>query len=215
MIQLENLSVSIGGKTLLDKLSLHVRAGRFVVIRGESGTGKSTLLRAIIGQVQPQSGIIRVGGLELKAENLAEIRRQMVYVPQQPAALPGESGREFLEAPFQFKVNRGSRPDSGRVTDLLLRLGLRDKMLDQEMALLSGGERQRLALVRAFLMERQALLLDEPSSAIDADNRGRVLETIAALSGTTILAVSHDPAVIAAADEFHELQGGRLVSGGQ
>jgi ABC-type multidrug transport system ATPase subunit len=215
MIQLDNLSVSIGGKTLLDKLSLHVPAGHFVAIRGESGTGKSTLLRVIIGQVKAQAGVVRVGGLELKAENLPEIRRQMVYVPQQPAALPGESGREFLEAPFQFKVNRGARPDSARITDLLLRLGLRDKMLDQEMALLSGGERQRLALVRAFLMERQALLLDEPSSAIDADNRGRVLEMLAGLPETTILAVSHDPAVIAAADESYELQSGRLVSGGE
>ncbi len=98
---------------------------------------------------------------------------------------------------------------------MLLRLGLRDKMLDQEMALLSGGERQRLALVRAFLMERQVLLLDEPSSAIDAENRGRVLETIEALTETTILAVSHDSAVVAAADESFELQGGRLLSGGQ
>ncbi len=215
MIHLDNVSVSLGDKKLLDKFSLHVPAGQFVAIRGESGTGKSTLLRLIIGQVRPQSGSVRVGGLEFKAENLAEIRSRMVYVPQQPAALPGESGREFLEAPFQFKVNRTARPDSGRVTDLLLRLGLRDKMLDQEMALLSGGERQRLALVRAFLMERQVLLLDEPSSAIDAENRGRVLETIEALTETTILAVSHDSAVVAAADESFELQGGRLLSGGQ
>jgi len=214
VIRLEKVSVTLGSKTLLDELTLHVPAGRFVAIRGESGTGKSTLLRVIVGQVRPQSGQVLINGLPLDSDHLAQIRRKTVYVPQQPAALPGETGREFLEAPFQFKVNRGARPDGRRVTDLLLRLGLRDKLLDQELSLFSGGERQRLALVRAFLLERQVLLLDEPSSAIDADNRARVLEAMKSLPETTILTVSHDPAVIAAADQFYELEAGKLRPGG-
>lgn len=213
MIQLDNVSVTLGGKALLEGLSLQVPKDRFVAIRGESGSGKSTLLRVVIGQVLPQSGTVTIGGLPLAAGHLAEIRRSVVYVPQQPAALPGETAQEFLGAPFLFKVNRGTRPTSTRVTDLLLRLGLRSKLLGQELALLSGGERQRLALVRALLLDRPVMLLDEPSSAIDAENRGRVLEAISSLTETTVLAVSHDPAVVDAADEYYELADGRLRPG--
>lgn len=210
MIQLHDVSVEFGDNVLLAELSLDVPRGRFVAIRGESGTGKSTLLRAIIGQVRPRSGLIRVGGRQLSSGHLAEIRRNIVYVPQQPAALPGETAREFLDAPFLFKVNRGARPSATKVTNLLLRLGLRGKLLEQEMASLSGGERQRLALARALLLERPVMLLDEPTSAIDAGNRGRVLEAISSLPETTVLAVSHDPAVVGAADESYELVDGRL-----
>lgn len=215
MIQLQNVSVAYGGKVLLDELSLEVAPGRFVAIKGDSGSGKSTLLRVIVGQVRPRTGDIFVGGRPLVAEQLAEIRRTIVYVPQQPAALPGETAQHYLDAPFFFKVNRGASPTATRVTDLLLRLGLRSKLLEQELALLSGGERQRLALVRALLLERPVMLLDEPTSAIDAGNRGRVLEAISSLTGTTVLAVSHDPAVLDAADECYDLVEGRLLAGRQ
>jgi putative ABC transport system ATP-binding protein len=209
MIQLSDLVLTVGQRPLLRGVSLDVSPGAFVAIQGESGTGKSSLIKVIIGQLQPSSGTVSVGGEILGEKTLAVIRRMLVYVPQQTAALPGETGRVFLDAPFQFRVNRSLLPSPDRVASHLAQVHLEPGILDQELGRLSGGERQRLALVRAMLLQRRIMLLDEPTSAIDSDNRRRVLEALKQLPDTTILAVSHDPVVVDAADAAW-----RLVDGG-
>jgi ABC-type multidrug transport system ATPase subunit len=178
MIHLTELVLAVGDRQLLCGLSLDVPAGAFVTIQGESGSGKSSLVKVVIGQLQPSSGTVVVGGETLGAATLATIRRMMVYVPQQIAALPGETGRVFLEAPFQFKANRSLMPSPEAMTRQLAQVHLEPEILKQELVRLSGGERQRLALVRAMLLRRRIMLLDEPTSAIDSGNRGRVLEAL-------------------------------------
>lgn len=213
MIRLENLSLTLGDKALISNVTLEIPAGAVAVISGESGSGKSTLLKVLIGQQSPAAGTVFIDGEPLTFETIASVRRKVVYVPQQPAALPGETGASFLEAPFLYRANRDQRPNEESIGQALAAMGLAPTLLDQEMTRLSGGERQRLALARALLLKRPLMLLDEPTSAIDEVNRARVLTALGNLPDTTILAVSHDSEVVRFADVALRLIDGGLEAG--
>lgn len=210
-LEISDLSLAVGGRPLFRGLDLSLVAGQKMTLSGRSGCGKSTLLRALLGFVPPVAGQIRLFGQRLDAQSSWALRRRVAYVAQEPE-LADLQVSSLLERPFQFRANRHLHANLARVPQLLERLLLPHDLGTRRAAELSGGEKQRLALLAALLLERDILLLDEPSSALDDQARAAVIELLASHPELTLLAVSHDREWAAAGIERRDMVG--LMAGG-
>ena len=200
----------------LDGASLTVRRGEFVAIMGPSGSGKSTLLHILGGVDSATSGRVVVDGMDLStlgANALALYRRHTVgLVYQFHNLVPFLSARDNIELPVRFD---GSRPDSATIAGLLELLDIADceKSMPSE---LSGGQQQRVAIARALVSRPAVVLADEPTGSLDRANGERVVELLRRARerlGTTIVLVTHDEGVAAAADRVVRISDGRVVCG--
>ncbi|NLU84246.1 ATP-binding cassette domain-containing protein [Rhodococcus sp. HNM0569] len=194
---------TIDGRTVtsLRGVDVDVRAGEHVALAGPSGAGKSSLLRCIHRSYLPDSGSIQLttpdGTLELTGladREMARVRgRELGYVAQFLSAPPRTGPWEVVAAAAR---RRGLSGDAARdaAADSLRRLALDEALWDVDCSVLSGGERQRVNIAAGTVAPPRLLLLDEPVSALDPDNRERALELIASLSarGVAVLAVFHD-----------------------
>jgi ABC-type glutathione transport system ATPase component len=187
----------------LKGVSLQVGTGESVGLVGETGSGKTTLAKALLGLTPVDGGEVRVRGLAIAAMTAAERKRfrrgvQMVF--QQPLASldPHFAVREILMEPLAVH-GLPSAEREGRVRRTLESVGLLPEVLAKLPGQLSGGQRQRVAIARALVLEPACLVLDEPVSALDLSVQAQVLHLLAALRrerGLTYLLVSHDMGVV-------------------
>jgi thiol reductant ABC exporter CydD subunit len=192
----------------LDDVSFTIEAGEILALTGPSGCGKSTLLGVLLGLVRPQSGSIRVGGVELADLDLDAWRAGLAWVPQRP---------HLFKASIAENVRLGRADASaGEVREAIAAAGLAttvrglpdglDTVLGAQGAGLSAGERQRVALARAFLRDAPLLALDEPTANLDGQTEQELLEAIVTLSrGRTVVLVAHRPALVAVAHKVVSL----------
>ena len=190
-----------------------------VGITGESGTGKTSLLRAIVGVIPITAGTIEVCGLPLDVHHIHAIRQKIAYVPQELQP-PAEDGAALIALTHALAFNRAllaSQPTSpaGRLTpqpstlspqlpQLRASLAIDPALLSLEASKLSGGQRQRILLAAALALPKPLLLLDEPTSALDEENSQRVaLALLRACheEGRAALVVSHDPVFLRFCDK--------------
>ena len=180
-----------GGKQVLHELDLDVRDGELLVLLGQSGSGKTTVLRCIAGLEEPSAGDVVIGERVVTHDSPAA--RDVAMVFQTPALYPHLSVRENIAFPLELR-GVDEAQIAGRVTEAAARLGL-ESVLDRLPAQLSEGERQRAALGRAIVRGPQAFLFDEPLSRLDAqlriELRGELLALHRAL-GATMIYVTHD-----------------------
>ena len=155
LLEVKKLSVTIGGKALLQDISFAVAAGDSVAVAGPSGCGKSTLLRTLCLLTPPSGGEVFFAGKEFRSYLPPDLRRRIGYVPQK-AVLFGKTVEEDLAYPFQIAKQK---PDEGRMKKLLAAVGLAAAFFSAKTETLSGGEAQRVALVRSLLAQPQVLLL--------------------------------------------------------
>lgn len=178
---------------LFPGLDLSLPQGALTMLRGPSGCGKSTLLRLLCRLEEPSSGRILFQNKSVTEYEPELLRNRAVFVHQEPALVPG-TVEDNLRLPFGLAANRNTSAPSG---DGLLR-GLRELKLDIQLAAdvsrLSGGQRMRVCLLRALLLSPKALLLDEPTAALDADSARVVKQMLEARvqDGTTVVMASHD-----------------------
>lgn len=181
-------------RRILVQADLAVPRGAFLLLTGPSGAGKSTLLRLLCRLEEPQEGRVLLSGQDLQALPPTALRRRVSYLQQTPTVVAG-SVRENLLLPFAFLAAADEpRPGDAELSTLLAGLALLDLPLSQEAATLSVGQRQRLCLARALLTRPEALLLDEPVSALDAESARAVLDAAESFcldAGGTVLLVSH------------------------
>ncbi len=180
-------------RLVLDKLSLTVQRGQFLVITGPSGGGKSTFMRLLVRLEEIQSGAITFRGKDLNILSPPELRTKMVMLQQTPTLCQG-TVRENLLLSFGFQANRSLvPPSSDQLREHLDRVLLHDVDLKASAAALSVGQRQRLCMVRSLLMKPEILLLDEPVSALDPVSRKVVEKVTEELNrgGLTIIMISH------------------------
>lgn len=216
-ITFEEVSFRYGprGPLLLDRVSFHIARGERVAIVGASGSGKSTILRLILGFIQPTSGRILIDGRDLREYDLDALRSAL------GAVLPDGA---FFEGSLLDNVTLGAPGASlSTVRDALTAAaamdvvsGLRDgplTMLETGAKSLSGGQRQRLLLARALVKDPAVLLLDEASSALDAGLEAHVQAHLSQRDCTMII-VAHRPSAIAAADRVLYLDQGRIAHQG-
>lgn len=218
-LALDHVTVALGGRPVVDGVSLTVEPGEWVTLIGPNGAGKTTLLRAVAALVGHR-GRIALDGEELSKLGRRQVAQRVAIVPQSPLMPAGMSVREYVllgRTPYVSYVGRESRRDHTAAAEALSRLDL-DDLADRQLATLSGGERQRAVLARALAQEASLLLLDEPTSALDAGRQQEALELIDALrldAGLTVLAAMHDLTLAGLyASRLLLLSGGRIVAQG-
>lgn len=205
-IRADGLELTLDGKKLVEPLSFSVAAGEKAALFGASGSGKTSVLRTLIGVHRPSRGLVFVGGLPVGPETIVSLRRKVAYVPQSLSFADDELVRDYVLLPFRFRANRDNRPSEDEIAAKMARFQLGVDLLDTRVRDVSGGERRRLALVRALLLEREILLLDEVSSGLDRANRRIVQEAIFGDNRTTVLAVTHDEEWMAASSPCIEIR---------
>jgi peptide/nickel transport system ATP-binding protein len=230
LLEVENLRVSYGrrGKRAaridaLDGVSLTVDAGETLAIVGESGCGKTTLLRSIARLIEPAAGAIRVDGQDLARaprRELASLRRDLGMVFQDPQASlnPRRRVGGTLERALRARGQSHAEAQAG-AGPLLERVGLKATHAARFPHELSGGERQRVGIARALVGDPRLVLLDEPVSSLDASIRRGVIELLAELQadlGCSYVLVSHDfTTVEAVADRIAVMHRGKVVELGE
>ncbi len=202
-IELMDIYVTLGNTPVLAGLDLEAKPYEFVSLVGANGTGKTTVLKVVNGTLRPYKGRAKVLGHELsEASNGNSLRKEVGLVPQRSvsnhfpirvdeAVLMGRYGKIGL-------MHKPSQPDWDKAREALETVGMARfaKKLIHE---LSGGEQQKVALARALAQEPSVLLLDEPTTYLDADSQSEIMETIYAMHqqrGLTTLLVTHDPHLV-------------------
>ena len=206
VFSLRSASLAFGDRQLFSNLDLTVESDQLVGITGESGCGKTSLLRAVLGFVPLTAGTIEVCGLPLDAHHIHAIRQQTAYVPQELQP-PASTGLDLVKLTHELTANL---PHAKREAceALMSSLGLDLSLLELSAAKLSGGQRQRLLLSAALSLPKPLLLLDEPTSALDEDSTQRVgLALLRACheEHRAALVVSHDPVLLAFCDRVIQL----------
>lgn len=201
--QLVSVNVTYGARVVLDAYDLDVPASTLTVVRGRSGSGKSTILRLLVGLADPDSGRVLVDGIELAGLDRAaraDLRSRFVAVSGQ-----GGSLAESLDVAENLALARDARgltDDAALIDSVIDSLGLH-AIRGRAARLLSGGERQRVAVARALVVERPLMVLDEPTSQQDeahAELLAQVLATTAA-RGVAVVCATHDPVLSAVAGQ--------------
>lgn len=194
VIDIRNLRKTFDGGTIVacEEVSLDIYQEDFVVLLGPSGCGKTTTLRCISGLERPDSGEIRIDGVDMTGVKPKD--RDLAFVFQSIALFPHKSVRGNLRFGLDMSTSLTKAEKNERVQDIAQMLGIEDK-LDQKPKSLSGGQQQRVSLGRAMVMEPAAFLLDEPFSALDANLRKRMQTEIKELQRrleTPMVFVTHD-----------------------
>ncbi|MER6954405.1 thiol reductant ABC exporter subunit CydD [Streptomyces sp. NPDC000618] len=209
-VAFEGVTVRYPGRSAdaLSDVSFTVDAGETVALVGPSGTGKSTLLNALLGFVRPAEGRVLAGGVDLAAADLEQWRSRIAWVPQRPHLYAGTIAENVrLARPdADDAAVRSALADAGALEFVDALPAGADTVLGEDGTGLSAGQRQRLALARAFLADRPVLLLDEPTAALDGETEAEVVAAVRRLAaGRTVLLVVHRPALLAVADRVVRL----------
>ena len=184
-IRFQDVSLTRGAVTLLDRVTLHIEAGPPIVLIGPNGSGKTTLLRAAMGLVVPSRGRITWGGADKPPAN------RCAFVFQRPAMLRRSAAGNLRYALRVAGIRRAKR--NGRIAELLSLVGL-DGLGRRPARLMSGGEQQRLALARALALDPTVLFLDEPTASLDPAATKAIEDVVRAVaaSGIKVVMSTHD-----------------------
>ncbi|MFP5164861.1 ATP-binding cassette domain-containing protein [Staphylococcus equorum] len=191
MIKLTHINKSFDGKVIFENFSVGIESGDFVIIRGASGKGKSSLLN-IIGLLEaPDSGEVLYNGVVVKNEKTKLIykRKDISYVYQNYGLLENETILKNLTLPLNV-----SKKEITKLKSVMKKVGLQDLSLKTKIYTCSGGEQQRIAIARAILKEPKLIIADEPTGNLDKDNSDNVINIFKALNkqGITIIMATHD-----------------------
>jgi zinc transport system ATP-binding protein len=219
IIELDHVTVTFQDLLALDDVSLTVTAGNFLALIGPNGAGKTTLLQVILGLVRPVSGSVKTFGKS--PADLAGGRSRIGYVPQIMSVdlnFPVSVGEVVLMGRYG-RIGLFRRPaaaDRAAALQAMKRVGIAD-LADRPIRRLSGGQRQRAFLARALANEPDLLLLDEPTTGVDAASSESLYELLRMLhaDGITMLVVSHDVGVVASYVEGVVCINRRLVAHGR
>jgi len=220
MIRVRDLVMRLdgGGRpvTILDGVSLDVAAGEVVAVTGPSGSGKSTLLGLIAGLDTPSAGSIAVDGVEVTGLGEAALarfrRRTLGFVFQSYHLIPTLTAVENVAVPLELA---GVAAPLAAARSRLGEVGLAARA-DHYPTQLSGGEQQRVAIARAIALTPPLLLADEPTGNLDSATGAQIVDLLLALNRerrSTLLLVTHDPALAGRAGRAIALRDGRVVNG--
>ena len=219
-IRLERVSKAFGTLRVLDEVTLRLPRGRATVVLGRSGTGKSVMLRHIVGLLQPDAGRVFVGEDEITAlppAGLAAVRRRIGFLFQNAALFDSITVAENVAFPLRRHTTLSDAEIRTRARGKLAAVGLA-RAAESMPGSLSGGMRKRAGLARAMALDPAILLVDEPSAGLDPVTSREIDDLLAATReerGTTLVVVTHNiPSARRLADAMLFLHEGRVLARG-
>ncbi len=197
----------------VNDVDFSIDAGEFVMIEGESGSGKTTFLNLLTGLTAPTSGTVVVEGKDLKDCSDREISRirndRIKYIPQGESLLAALTVRENIL--FPFTIGGQSKPLEERITEVSEMLGITD-LLDEYPSELSGGEMRRATIARAVINKPSLIIADEPTGSLDSVNTSKVMDIFRniASEGTAVIVVTHQRETLGYASRVLSMEKGSL-----
>jgi oligopeptide/dipeptide ABC transporter ATP-binding protein len=229
LLAVESVDVVLGrgwrARKVLSHVDLQIWPGEIVGLVGETGSGKTTLARTVVGLVNPRRGRVVFDGLPIsalrrRARRAARRRGHVQLVFQDPLRSldPDLTVADIVGEGLKIRGERDREQVRRRVLDALEKVGLDATVLARTPGQISGGQRQRVSIARALAVEPRLLICDEPVSALDASSRNyvlRLLDELRSSLGLPIVIISHDLSSLAGiADRIVVLYGGRIVEDG-
>ncbi|MCX8686950.1 ABC transporter ATP-binding protein [Bifidobacterium sp. B4142] len=227
-LNIDGLSLSINGRTILDQVDLQVKDGQRVGLIGSSGSGKSMIARSVLGTTPltaSLSGSILVDGLQILGSDdrsLADLRGSrmgMIFQNPSTALNPVKKIYSQVELPLRRHYRLSAQERRRRVMEILAQVGLDADLAGSYPHELSGGQQQRAAIATALVTKPRLILADEPTTALDAITQRQIVDLLVSLvdqNGASLLFITHDFSVLAqVADYCYILDAGRVVESGQ
>lgn len=212
-VAFENVSFRHDDMTVLDKVSFHVQPGTVCAILGPSGAGKSTMADLLVRLQDPEQGVVRLDGHDIRDLRLNDLRREVILVDQTSYLFHGSIADNI----------RYGRPDASteeiieaaRAAAMHERIQAMpqgyDTLIGERGATLSAGERHRITLARALIRKPSVLVLDEPTAALDAETEREIAESLSpSPGGRTAILITHRPALAAIAGQVVKIENGRV-----
>ncbi len=214
MLNIENVSKTFGGRQILNGLTLSICSGKVIGIFGQSGSGKTTLLKTVLGLLEADEGQISLNGVAYSgfSKGKKETFRlaNFSYIPPEANLLSALSVKENILFPLELqKISF----DAKRFEEIIKELELSD-LLNENCESLSSGEKQRVAVARAVMLDKAAIIADEPTSHLDHElalKTMRILKKEAQESGKMILCACHDREILSQFDEVYFMNNGGVV----
>mgnify|MGYP001442942253 CR=1 FL=1 len=213
-----NVSFTYSGtsKKILNEVNLHFKKGDFVGIIGGSGEGKTTLIDIILYLLEPDHGKISVNGKDINQNNLINWRSKTAYLPQDVFLINntiesnialGVKSEEIDRDRYNYAIQKS------RIYNLIDSLAFKDKTIVGERGIkLSGGQKQRIAIARALYLERDILIFDESTNALDELNEKNIIDHISSFQGEkTLLLISHKPSLLNHCNKIFEIKNNNLI----
>jgi len=190
LIKYENIGISFENRKILSGFNLTVKKNQKILLRGKSGTGKTTLLKILLGFTKPLEGTIYFKNRVIDSKTCWEARKEIAYVVQDTDLGEGKV-KSLLDDVFSYRANK-EKLDHEKLRVFMRELELEDDILEKDFQELSGGEKQRIGILIALLLNRNIYLLDEVTSALDVKLKKKIADYFLARENWTLLIVSHD-----------------------
>jgi putative ABC transport system ATP-binding protein len=201
----------------LKNASFNISQGEMLAIVGPSGSGKTTLVNIIAGFLLPDSGSVFINDVnlaELSSRERAGMRSNFIgYIAQDYLLIDSDTAYQNIQIPLQYSGKYKKKEHKNQIGQIAKVLGI-EKLLHKKTNKLSGGERQRVAIARAIVNNQELILADEPTGALDIDNRNNVVEILRDLQenhNKTVVIITHDLEVANMCDRIIELHGGEII----
>jgi iron complex transport system ATP-binding protein len=216
-LEINNMSVEIGKRRIVEGVNIEVPDGRFVGLLGPNGSGKSTILKAIYRVLRPSSGQILLDGADLLAMKPRDVAQRVAVVAQESTVEFDFTVLEMVmigRTPHKRAFDRDDETDRAIVLGAIERVGC-EHLINRSFNTLSGGEKQRVLVARTVAQGADHLILDEPTNHLDIRYQMEILELVSGL-GVTVLAALHDLSLAALfCDTVYLLADGLVVTGGR
>lgn len=198
-------------KNILDIENLEIHENVVTIVKGESGSGKSTMLKLLNNIISPDSGVVMYNGIDVNDINPITLRREVIMQSQFPNIFPGNV-RENLNIIFTLRGEEGL--DDEKLLKALEIVNLKKDLTDDAQNL-SGGEKTRLSIARLFLVEPEVFLLDEPGASLDSKTEEILMNNVIAQikkRNKTLIFISHSDNPEMIADEIITMKSGKVLS---
>lgn len=216
-IDMVDLSYKRDNKIILDKIDFSIKPGEGIALMGEIGSGKSTIAKLIVGLIQPSSGYVYINGAPLGQYDINNIRKNIIFVPQLPILFDRTLWENLT---YGLPQNHNIKPED--FYNILEQAGLNDikdifmKRIDKKVGKkgsnLSGGQRQIVVILRALIIKSKVIILDEPTSSLDDNNKFKLLNLIKYISkNKTLIIICHDPDVLKIVNKKYKLIGKKII----